>query len=324
MLGGDKSFPKSASHYDYITAAMNGKAGYEVFPFKSGLKIKVERGDIFNKPRSGGPRASHSDVVYSVSGEKAYLVGGNLSDSIKKIEINLKNGYIDDSVDVGDYVLIMKQTDNKYYNNKKLLGTGDYTDTNGGYTGAKKVEDLTPFSLTLKSVYTNTGYKDDWSAIAANFIATKEGYTRKANIDAGTYRGGYGTSKKLVNGTLTTVTSTTTFTEKEAIDTLRYQIANEFSKGLVQFLGQPNWDKLNKHQKASLVSLSWNVGPLSGKVYGKEIKDNIGENDFKGAAQGILNGPVTSQGKVLKGLQIRREQEAQLFLHPKTSTITYS
>jgi GH24 family phage-related lysozyme (muramidase) len=321
MLGGDKSFPKSASHYDYITAAMNGKAGYEVFPFKSGLKIKVERGDIFNKPRSGGPRASHSDVVYSVSGEKAYLVGGNLSDSIGLIEINLKNGYIDDSVDVGDYVLIMKQTDNKYYNSKKLLGTGNYD----GYTGAKKVEDLKPFSLTLKSVYTGTGYKDDWSAIAANFIATKEGYSPKATKDAGTYRGGYGTDKKLVNGVLTTVTSTTTFTEKEAVDTLRFQIAGSYSQELISNLGKENWNKLNKHQKAALVSLSWNAG--SGyitKPYGKEIKSSIADNDFKGGAQGILNGPVTSDGKVLKGLQIRREQEAQLFLHPKDSAITYS
>jgi hypothetical protein len=153
MLGADSSFPKSAAHYGYITDAMNGKAGYEVFPFKSGLKIKVERGDIFNKPRSGGPTASHSDVVYSVSGDKAYLVGGNLGDSVGLLEISIKNGYIDDTVDVGDYVLIMKQTGNKYYNSKKLIGTGTVETTRNN--GCKPLVFTPKVPIETKLVYEN-------------------------------------------------------------------------------------------------------------------------------------------------------------------------
>lgn len=132
MLGGDADFPKSPLHYNYITAGMNGKNGYEVFPLSSGLKIKAEIGDILNVKREGGYMASHSDLVYKIENDTAYLVGGNVSDSVGLKEIKLTGGYFVDGTDVKGYKLLMKKTDNKYYNSKKLIGTGNYEEITGG------------------------------------------------------------------------------------------------------------------------------------------------------------------------------------------------
>jgi len=158
MLAADKNFPRSASHQVYIESAMNGVAGYEVFPLKAGLKIKVEVGDIFNKPRVGGNNASHSEVVYSVFGEKAYLIGGNIGDSISLLELNLKNGYIDDTSDVLGYVLCVKKTDNKYYNEKKLIGTG---------TGAMSNNNTSCPAIGNKGFAQNSGNKSSIDKILA-------------------------------------------------------------------------------------------------------------------------------------------------------------
>ena len=79
-----------------ITEAMDGKNGYEAFPLKSGLQIKPEVGDILCYGRNGGSGDSHCDIIYKIVGHKAYLIGGNLGDTvetkyglnkIKKIEL---------------------------------------------------------------------------------------------------------------------------------------------------------------------------------------------------------------------------------------------
>jgi hypothetical protein len=122
-LAGDKNFPKSTAHHEYIKKAMEGKFGYEVFPLKSGLKIKAEIGDIINSKRKGGYYASHSRIVFKVEGNLAYTIGGNESDSIGIKEYNIIDGYFTDETNFGTYELLMKKTNNFYYNNKKLIGT---------------------------------------------------------------------------------------------------------------------------------------------------------------------------------------------------------
>jgi len=126
MIGGDSQFPKSTAHYTYVTAAINGNKGYELFPLKSGLKIKAEIGDLLCQSRTGGYTASHCDVIYKVENNKALIVGGNLGDTVKTSEINLSGGFFIDESDVGSYRLYVKKTDNKYYDGKKIIGTGDY------------------------------------------------------------------------------------------------------------------------------------------------------------------------------------------------------
>lgn len=151
MLGGDSQFPKSTLHYNYVTAAMNGKNGYEVFPLHSGYKIKAEVGDILNTKRKGGYQASHSDLIYKVIGDVAYLVGGNVGNSVGLKQITLYSGYITDASNTGTYELLLKKTDNKYYKNKKIIGTGNYEEINGSGINPKTGCPRVPTSLPLVS-----------------------------------------------------------------------------------------------------------------------------------------------------------------------------
>jgi hypothetical protein len=120
MLAGDSNFPKSTSHYQYVTSAMKGNNGYEAFPLYSGLSIKAEVGDLFCTKRPGEYTVSHCDVVYKVENNIVYLLGGNISSTVKQTEITLVDGFVTDNVKL-DYQIVVKKTDNKYYNGKSLI-----------------------------------------------------------------------------------------------------------------------------------------------------------------------------------------------------------
>jgi GH24 family phage-related lysozyme (muramidase) len=351
MFSGDPDFPKSTLHYDYITAAINGKKGYELFPLQAGLKIKAGVGDLLCTKRSGGYTASHCDVVYKVdvNNNIAYIVGGNLSNTIGLKEKKLSDGYFIDSSDINEYRLYIKKTDNKYYKGKKIVGTGNYYEAgsteSANETEARKqmkVDKLPPgfAPTTVKAIIKNGTYGgktiSDWEndhiSIAANYIAKKEAnstFTARPSNDEGDLRGGYGTDKILKTGAsqLTKVDSNTIFTKETADNTLIYQIVNNFIPALKNDLGVSNWNKLNKYQKATLISLGYNAGSnfIIKKVYGGEIKDGISNNDFEAAAQGILNGPITGvESGYLPGLKDRRIEEARLFLLDKNEKIKYT
>jgi len=157
-----------------------------------------------------------------------------------------------------------------------------------------------------------------WQAIAANYISKNEGFTPSAKWDENTYRGGYGSDKVVKNGVLTTVTSTTTFTKQEAIDTLRDYSIPKYSSQIIKDLGQANWDKLNDNQKAALVSLGYNVGAyfVGARSYGKKIKKYIESGNLKLAGETIFtDGPKSgAQSGYLPGLERRRREESQMFL----------
>lgn len=123
MLAGDPDFPKSNQHYQYVTSAMKGQNGYEAFPLYSGLSIKAEVGDLFCKKRAGSYTNSHCDAIYKVENNTAYLVGGNISNTIFTDEITLVNGSITDDVKTS-YQILVKKTNNKYYEGKNLLNAG--------------------------------------------------------------------------------------------------------------------------------------------------------------------------------------------------------
>lgn len=122
MSAGDPEFPSNASHYGYVTSALNNNLGYELFPIKGGLKIKAEVGDILITKRKGRYAASHGDLIYKVENNSAYLVGGNIGDSIKQsiLDLTSTNGYITDQINAGTYQLLVKKTDNKYYHGKQF------------------------------------------------------------------------------------------------------------------------------------------------------------------------------------------------------------
>jgi hypothetical protein len=127
MLAGDPNFPKSTQHYQYVTSAMKGNNGYEAFPLYSSLSIKAEVGDLFCRKREGKYTNSHCDVVYKVENNVATLVGGNLGNrrtdntgSVRETTITLVDGFVTDDVKTS-YQIVVKKTDNKYYNGKSLI-----------------------------------------------------------------------------------------------------------------------------------------------------------------------------------------------------------
>jgi hypothetical protein len=143
MLAGDETgFPKSSMHFSYITDAMNGKNGYEAFALGSGLKIKPEVGDLICEARpAGGVTGGHCNVLYKTTATSAIFAGGNLGSSAKNVDIKLDGGYITDLTNVDKATIYIKKTDNKYYNKKKLIGTGNFDDgiNNGNQIGPRLI-----------------------------------------------------------------------------------------------------------------------------------------------------------------------------------------
>lgn len=158
----------------------------------------------------------------------------------------------------------------------------------------------------------------DWLDISKQLIRKFETFTSRPSEDEGTWRGGYGSSKKLVDGKLEDVTADTRWTKQEAEDTLDYQLKNTFGPLIAKQLGFTNWEKLNDKQKAALISFSYNVGPyfITARDYGQKIKDAIEDGDMETAAAYISQGPTTGAktGKTYSSLGRRREYESKVFL----------
>jgi GH24 family phage-related lysozyme (muramidase) len=184
----------------------------------------------------------------------------------------------------------------------------DESPDNGGNDDA-----LTPTQIRIDG--------STWYGIAATYISRKEGYLAKAKYDVNHYRGGYGTAYKLVGNHLTNVTSTTTFTKQEAIDTLMYQLKNDYEKLMISSFGSSSWNKLNNSQKAAIVSLAYNCGPYiytatgrASRKYATIIYNGVKANDKYMISKGIASGPTTAKNKVLTALVTRRKEESGLAL----------
>lgn len=181
-------------------------------------------------------------------------------------------------------------------------------------------EDLT--KLINSSISRNGGVPisltGDWVDISKDLIRKWESFSDTASWDENAYRGGYGSSNKLVGDRLEKVTQNTTWTKLEAENTLDYELKNLFGPTIAKQLGMDNWNKLNDRQKASLVSLGYNAGPyfISARDYGRKIKYAIENDDMELASNLIKSGPTTgsNSGKFYSGLQRRRNEEAQVFL----------
>jgi len=166
-----------------------------------------------------------------------------------------------------------------------------------------------PASVDLGSINLNA----NWLSIAFQFIAAKEGFEPVAKFDINRFRGGYGSDVKVqANGEVISVTSTTTFTREEGERTLKYNLTR-FQRGVIDQIGQNNWDRLNDRQKAALVSYAYNAG--AGALATWNIKKAILANaPASQIAQFIATGPITAGGEILNALKTRRAEEAKLFL----------
>lgn len=172
MTFGDKQFPAAAGHYSYATKALDGENGYELFPLKSGLNIKVEIGDILILPRSGDFTSSHGNIVWKIENDTAHLIGGNRGllaettqlnaanftsqsankseGTVKSTTLKLNNGLITDSTDTGLYLLIMKKTQKAYYGGKKLSITDSGAAPTSTDFGGQSTYPVKPSEVIIK------------------------------------------------------------------------------------------------------------------------------------------------------------------------------
>jgi hypothetical protein len=95
-------------------------------------KILINEKNIINEILLYYKNNVSTDVVYKVENNKAFVVGGNLGNSIGLKEINLDNDYITKSTEIGNYKILVKKTNKKYYKSKNLIGTGIDVSTNDG------------------------------------------------------------------------------------------------------------------------------------------------------------------------------------------------
>jgi GH24 family phage-related lysozyme (muramidase) len=194
------------------------------------------------------------------------------------------------------------ENDCDYKTVKRGDGTGGITST--AYPNIKPTDSQIAMIDSLSGT---------WDKRATTFIKKFEGFTEIPKLDAGTYRGGYGTDNIVytIGGAATKVTQSTRFTQETAEITLQYDINNRFKPAVISVLGQTNWNKLNDNQKAAIISYSYNAG--AGTLKTRGIVDAITNNNYKSASQAIFDGPITSNEKVLDGLIRRRKSESILF-----------
>lgn len=70
--------------------------------------------------------------------------------------------------------------------------------------------------------------------------------------------------------------------------------------------------KVSQNQFDALLSMMFNCG--AGNKFYRKALDQTNKGDFRGAASTIKSGPKTSKGRVLAGLERRRNDEANLYL----------
>lgn len=96
----NNEFKGNAAHWAYTRDIIAGSADYPNWTayniplntYGNGIELNV--GDILVKKRSGSNTAGHGEVVYHVdpAAGYAYIVGGNLSDSVRSSRVRLMGG----------------------------------------------------------------------------------------------------------------------------------------------------------------------------------------------------------------------------------------
>jgi lysozyme len=97
-----------------------------------------------------------------------------------------------------------------------------------------------------------------------------------------------------------------TFTEEE-INALLIRDLNRFERGIRMYIKVP----LRQCEYDSLCSFAFNLG--LGTLQRSTLRQKINRNDKEGAAKEILK-YCRAGGKIIRGLQIRREAEYRMFL----------
>jgi murein DD-endopeptidase MepM/ murein hydrolase activator NlpD len=99
---------------------------------------------------------------------------------------------------------------------------------------------------------------------AASLIRRKEGFRSRPYYDKNAWRIGYGSDTiTRADGSTVKVTQGMQITEEDAERDLQRRIPEFQKQGIIQYVGQNTWDKLNDQTKAALTSLAYNYGSIS-------------------------------------------------------------
>ena len=103
-------FPKQGAHRNYVKDIMDGNnPSWGAFSIPKTSKLKLEVGNVLIKPRSGDYYNTHGDIIYKIQDGKAYLVGGNVSNTAKvtKILDVDQKGFVTEPIP--NYLIILKK-----------------------------------------------------------------------------------------------------------------------------------------------------------------------------------------------------------------------
>ena len=124
-----EGFPGSSAHYLYVENAMKGRGGWRAISIpKNKGQIQLSIGDVLVKPRSGSDTNTHGDVVYRILNGKAYLAGGNVSDTAKGsmyVPVDKNNILLNG----GEYIILLKKNPKSETSilHDKIMAYGGFT-----------------------------------------------------------------------------------------------------------------------------------------------------------------------------------------------------
>ena len=117
----NQDFPGASAHYQYTKDIIAGGTPWTAYSLaKNPNKIEINVGDVLVKPRPGSSYTGHGDIIYKVAGDKAYLAGGNSSNTAKEVKVIQLNP--DGTADIRDFQIILKKA-RKMPNAMQILGT---------------------------------------------------------------------------------------------------------------------------------------------------------------------------------------------------------
>jgi len=144
--------------------------------------------------------------------------------------------------------------------------------------------------------------------LAAQMIASREGFESKAYNKDGHWTIGYGNTR-YADGR--EVKAGDIISKEDAMKHFTHHLENVVTPKLSKL---PHWNKMSPHQQAALMSFSYNVGEgFYGKKGFESITKSLSHPDNWKDVPGALAKYNKSQGKVLPGLTTRRKAEGELW-----------
>ena len=113
----NEQFPKRSAHYLYIQDIMNDNyPSWKAFSIPKSTNLKLNIGDVLIRPRTSSNTATHGDIVMKIEDNKAFLVGGNVSNTSKIVKVIDLNNDRSIKKPIEKYLIILKKKGTGYQN----------------------------------------------------------------------------------------------------------------------------------------------------------------------------------------------------------------